>query len=282
MSWSRAGGFPLGRRSKIDGSKLLLEFVQKEDEGEYICTATNEIGYSEARAQLFVGRQPNGNNKSTYETGMFTLHTEPTLLQRPASDPFLTGKDYRTPQDHQTPRGDEKYKNTSFDLERGKFENCSTGKIKVEPSEQRIAQGSNATIKCLAKENTEVLWEKVREDLQSPNLFVSGNMIQVISASVSDRGMYVCTVVTSCGTERASSILEVEPREVPTVEMYPSNKVTVSKGESVLFQCRYLSGIPPPMISWSRSNGSPMPPNAELLAGGVLRFAFCFSIFCFF
>merc|ERR1712106_902243 len=62
-----------------------------------------------------------------------------------------------------------------------------------------------------------------------------------------------------------------EPREIPTIEMYPSDFQTVTKGESVLFQCRYMSGIPTPIISWARADGRPMPPNAELLSGGVLR-----------
>jgi hypothetical protein len=35
-----------------------------------------------------------------------------------------------------------------------------------------------------------------------------------------------------------------------------------------------MSGIPTPIISWGRDDGRPMPPNAELLSGGVLRFLF--------
>merc|ERR1712142_904412 len=100
---------------------------------------------------------------------------------------------------------------------------------------------------------------------------MSGPVITVRSAVVSDRGMYVCTATSQCGSGRASSVLEVEPREVPTIELYPADYQTVTRGESVLFQCRYMSGIPTPVISWARSDGRPMPPNAELLSGGVLR-----------
>ena len=39
----------------------------------------------------------------------------------------------------------------------------------------------------------------------------------------------------------------------------------------MLFQCRYMSGIPTPTVSWSRDGGGLMPSNAEVLSGGVLR-----------
>ena len=82
----------------------------------------------------------------------------------------------------------------------------------------------------------------------------------------------MCSVKTSCGSQgRSSSVLEVEPREPPTVELYPSSIQTVNKGESALFQCRYMSGIPTPTVSWVRQDGRPLGPNVEVLSGGVLR-----------
>ena len=148
---------------------------------------------------------------------------------------------------------------------------CPPVTVTIEPHEQTIPQGSSTELKCIGSGSSVISWEKVGEDLNSPSLTVAGSVITVSSAYVSDRGMYVCTATSSCGSGRASSILEVEPREIPTVEMYPSEYQTVTKGESVLFQCRYMSGIPTPMISWGRDDGRPMPPNAELLSGGVLR-----------
>ena len=90
---------------------------------------------------------------------------------------------------------------------------------------------------------------------------------------MSDRGLYVCTIRSpQCGTRaRASSVLEVEPREPPTAELYPATRQTVNTGESALFQCRYMTGIPTPVITWTREDGGQMPPNVEVLSGGVLR-----------
>ena len=80
---------------------------------------------------------------------------------------------------------------------------------------------------------------------------------------------------------------QIEPREPPTVELYPSTVQTVTLDESVLFQCRYMSGngnsvndysfhhdvfpgIPTPVITWTR-DGADMPDNAQILSGGVLK-----------
>ena len=148
---------------------------------------------------------------------------------------------------------------------------CPEVVVTIEPPEQTIAQGSSTKLTCNGPQDSLISWEKVGEDLLSPSLSVSGPVVMVSSSLVSDRGMYVCTATSTCGSGRASSILEVEPREVPTIELYPADYQTVTKGESVLFQCRYMSGIPTPTISWARQDGRPMPPNAELLSGGVLR-----------
>ena len=39
-----------------------------------------------------------------------------------------------------------------------------------------------------------------------------------------------------------------------------------------MFQCRYMTGIPTPVITWTREDGSQLPPNVEVLSGGVLRY----------
>ena len=82
----------------------------------------------------------------------------------------------------------------------------------------------------------------------------------------------MCTVRSHCGAQaRASSILEVELREPPTAKLYPRATQTVITGGSALFQCRYMSGNPTPVITWTRGDGGQLPPNVEVLSGGVLR-----------
>ncbi len=99
-----------------------------------------------------------------------------------------------------------------------------------------------------------------------------GNKLVFNDVRVEDRGVYVCTVETASGSSRASAILEVERREAPKIEIYPSETQTAIKGGSVLFQCRVMAGIPNPEVTWSRADGRSLGPNIEVLSGGgVMR-----------
>ena len=61
-------------------------------------------------------------------------------------------------------------------------------------------------------------------------------------------------VENQSGVTRDSAILEVERREKPQIEIYPSDNQNVVQGGSVLFQCRVMSGIPNPKITWRPLN----------------------------
>ena len=229
--WSRGGGWPMSSRARVSGSRLHFRGVTVEDEGEYVCEEPR--GGQPARAQLYV------QEAAWPGTGLGPRRPQSRPQTRPAAPA-------------PAPR-------------------CPAPTVAIEPVEQVVPQGQDTAITCKSSPPGNIQWMKVGEDMNSPQLKVMGERVEVRSALVSDRGMYVCTATTSCGAARASSILEVEPREAPVVELYPSPQQTVSTGESVLFQCRYLAGIPSPTISWSREDGSPLPPSAELLPGGVLR-----------
>ena len=231
LAWSRGGGWPMSSRATVSGSRLHFRGVTVEDEGEYVCEGPR--GGQPARAQLYV------QEAGWPGTGLGQQRPQ----GRPQTRPQIPAP---------APR-------------------CPAPTVAIEPVEQVVPQGQDAAITCKSTPPGNIQWMKVGEDMNSPQLKVMGERVEVKSALVSDRGMYVCTVTTSCGAARASSILEVEPREAPVVELYPSPQQTVSTGESVLFQCRYLAGIPSPTISWSREDGSALPTSAELLPGGVLR-----------
>ena len=145
--------------------------------------------------------------------------------------------------------------------------------VRIEPEEQTIGQGSSTELRCIGSGEPapSLEWSKVGEDLSSPNLVVSGGVLSLRNAAVSDRGMYICTAENAGGSARASGIIEVERREPPGVEIYPENSQTITKSGSVLFQCRTIAGIPSPLVTWTRVDGLPLQPNVELLGGGVLR-----------
>jgi hypothetical protein len=145
--------------------------------------------------------------------------------------------------------------------------------VRIDPEEQTIGQGSRAQLRCIATGDPQptLVWSKVGEDLSSPNLVVSGPLLSLRAAAVSDRGMYICTAENPGGSARASAIVEVERRESPAVEIYPESYQTITTGGSVLFQCRTVAGIPTPVVTWTRDDGRPFQPNVEILGGGVIR-----------
>ncbi len=59
VTWSRAGGLPLGIASRKSNSELLLEWNRNllyTDSGEYICTSWNNVGKNTSMIILLVER----------------------------------------------------------------------------------------------------------------------------------------------------------------------------------------------------------------------------------
>lgn len=71
-----------------------------------------------------------------------------------------------------------------------------------------------------------------------------------------------------------SSIVEIERREIPAIEIYPSAIQMLAEHSSALFQCRLTAGIPTPTIEWKKTDGTELADTSdvELLPGGVIRF----------
>ncbi|XP_076237238.1 basement membrane-specific heparan sulfate proteoglycan core protein-like isoform X3 [Calliopsis andreniformis] len=144
--------------------------------------------------------------------------------------------------------------------------------VKVKPERQTVAQGSVAEVRCVTsgEPDLQVRWSKYVETM-SPNAQQVGDTLRIVNVQISDRGVYVCRVTGPTGSHEASAIIEVEPREVPVLELYPKETQTVTLGGSADVQCRAIAGTPMPELHWSRQDGRPFPPNIKQLPGGVLR-----------
>lgn len=46
-----------GRRQILSNGNMIIRSVSEEDEGTYVCTATNQYGYDETRGRLIVLRK---------------------------------------------------------------------------------------------------------------------------------------------------------------------------------------------------------------------------------
>ncbi|CAH1240507.1 HSPG2 [Branchiostoma lanceolatum] len=82
---------------------------------------------------------------------------------------------------------------------------------------------------------------------------VLNDVLRIVRVSSADRGMYVCTVDNMAGVSSASIMLEVESRDLPAVQIFPTANMDLQIGQSTQLQCQATSGRPAPTIVWSRA-----------------------------
>lgn len=142
----------------------------------------------------------------------------------------------------------------------------------IEPERLTVAQGSTAELRCDARGDPvpTVRWTKVSGEL-GRNAEVFGSSLRLSDVSMHDRGIYICIAESAGGSAQATSMLEVERREAPVIELYPKANQTVVEGGSVILQCRITRGDPAPTIRWTKSDNRPFGPNIEELPHGALR-----------
>ena len=153
-------------------------------------------------------------------------------------------------------------------------------KVHLVPERQTIIQGKTGHITCQTSGSPtpKITWIKARSELSPARHFVmqgqNKSTLEIRDAIIEDRGLYVCRSENSGGIIQQSSIVEIERREIPAVEIYPSAVQLLPQDASALFQCRVTAGIPTPTIEWRKADGTDLEdvPNVELLPGGVIRF----------
>ena len=300
VTWSRSGGRPLGYGVTVSGPRLEFSSVRPSDEGRYVCRASNRAGSQEAETALYVssgGGSEVIQEVTTQLGGTVTLTCRPqtpgewrTVWTKSGSSLPATAsqRDGVLTLTRVTSRDAGLYICTASDAsglsqrlqarviieDQGFVSGEEAPTVTISPEQRTIGQGDTVEVTCVTRGSPapRVTWEKVGEDLSSPRVSVSGNTLTVRSAQVEDRGMYLCQAENRAGSNRAIVILEVEPREPPTLEIFPALSQTIVTGGSALYQCRPRTGIPAPSISWTRVDRRPLAPSAEILSGGVIRF----------
>ena len=304
VTWSRSGGRPLGYGVTVSGPRLEFSSVRPSDGGRYVCRASNRAGSQEAETALSVGSGgpgPGGGGEIQEVTaqlgGTVTLTCSPqtpgnwrTVWTKSGSSLPATAsqRDGVLTLNRVTSRDAGLYTCTASEAsglsqeiqarviiqDQDFVSGEAAPTVTISPEQRTIGQGDTVEVTCITRGSPapRVTWEKVGEDMSSPSVSVSGNTLTVRSARVEDRGMYLCQAENKVGSNRAIVILEVEPREPPTLEIFPALSQTIATGGSALYQCRPRTGIPAPSITWTRVDRRPLASSAEILSGGVIRF----------
>ena len=260
LQWAKQSGLlPAGRATDDGAGLLIITQVQEADSGTYICTATaGKFVVSETK-ELVVG--PGGG---PWGGGVMEVEPEDAAAS-PGDTIYLTCRG----------RGAVLWERQGAALPPAAFQEggvltipsaspahsgiyvCRGGgearqarvivlgigappAVTITPEQQTVGQGEDAELRCSASGSPRpaVTWSKVGEELSSPRIAVTGEVLRVRGAAVADRGMYLCTAESAGGSARASAILEVEPREAPRLEVYPQ-----------------VTPAPPPRLSAGAANG---------------------------
>ncbi|XP_017851571.1 basement membrane-specific heparan sulfate proteoglycan core protein isoform X12 [Drosophila busckii] len=143
-------------------------------------------------------------------------------------------------------------------------------RIAVMTDQHSIVQGADLSITCEASGSPypSIKWMKVSDSLAS-NVQITGNVLRIINAMPDNRGIYLCLAENPNGSDQASTTIDVEPRERPSIEITPSAPQTYQVGAQGLLYCA-ANGIPTPTVQWRRIDGSPLTPRHKEQSPGYI------------
>ncbi|XP_018799861.1 PREDICTED: basement membrane-specific heparan sulfate proteoglycan core protein isoform X10 [Bactrocera latifrons] len=142
--------------------------------------------------------------------------------------------------------------------------------VKRLPEQNRIIQGQDFSITCEATGSPypSIKWTKVHEAL-ADNVQQTGNVLRIINARPENRGMYLCIAENIAGSDESNTIIDVEPRESPTVDVHPPGPQSVTVGTEAMLYCSG-TGIPDPSVQWRRVDGKPLSPRCQEISPGYI------------
>ncbi|XP_054159296.1 basement membrane-specific heparan sulfate proteoglycan core protein-like isoform X2 [Oppia nitens] len=302
LRWTGGRNNILNPSSTFVNGIFRIDSVRKSDESEYFCHASNTAGTDSLRTILLVNGEDSADTGSKPHVTISPVNYEARRGETIKFDCKTTGNPLpelkwshsggdlphdsrqvggmliigRVTENHQG-----LYTCTArniYGMSQGQVRlSIESGRAiptaKIEPERQTIVQGHSGQLRCITSGNPipTISWQKVGDDLIPLRHKTNGDILFIENAIIEDRGLYMCRADNREGSAQSSSIIEIERREIPAIEIYPESMQTVVKDGSALFQCRVTAGIPPPTIEWRRSDGSLFTSSTELL-DGVIRF----------
>ncbi|XP_062558821.1 basement membrane-specific heparan sulfate proteoglycan core protein isoform X3 [Armigeres subalbatus] len=295
VTWERMDGHPLSANVIIEYGLLRFNSLRKSDEGTYRCSARNDIGESDRILQVYVQsrdpRPPPGGD-ITYETvqinpgnyeGRSGEQITLTCVCQPkgsvkwskAGEPSLPLNSYVQDElliiDHATIDNSGRYTCTATfpsGRERTSFVDVMVSPMRpdltvpqVKPLENKheITQGTDYTITCEASGNPHptIKWTLSGNPF-APNVQQNGNTLRILNAQPSNRGVYICVAENSEGMDRSYTVVDIDRREAPVLELYPTEPQVIKVGESIRLSCRATAGVPYPTLTWVRRDRRPL------------------------
>ncbi|XP_075954009.1 basement membrane-specific heparan sulfate proteoglycan core protein [Anarhichas minor] len=285
ITWSKLRS-PLPYRHKVVDNSLVLPTVGRQDSGEYICTATNNMGTTEVTVMLDVETPPYA---TSVPDDVAVRVGEVIRLQclahgTPPLTYTWTKLDGNLPPRAQVSGGD-----LQIDLataeDAGSYKCVASNKVanseviakvtvrsplavRVSPQVEVKAQGSAVEFTCSSAGGIETRIEWLKEGgALPPNHHVKDGVLRIENLEQSNEGIYICRASSVYGQAQDTARLTIQA--LPKVMINVRTSVqTVMIGNSVEFECQAV-GDPEPTVKWSKVGGSL--PAHIMVKGGMLR-----------
>ncbi|XP_060913968.1 basement membrane-specific heparan sulfate proteoglycan core protein isoform X1 [Labrus mixtus] len=285
ITWSKLRS-PLPWRHKVVDNALVLPTVGRQDSGEYICTATNNMGTTEVTITLDVETLPYA---TSLPDDVAVRVGEVIRLQclahgTPPLDYTWTKLDGNLPPRAEVSGGDLQI-NLATAEDAGSYKCVASNKVgnsevvakvtvrsplavRVSPQVEVKAQGSAVEFTCSAAGGIETKIEWLKEGgALPPNHHVKDGVLRIENLEQSNEGVYICRASGVYGQAQDSARLTIQA--LPKVMINVRTSVqTVMIGNSVEFECQAV-GDPEPTVKWSKVGGSL--PAHIMVKGGMLK-----------
>ncbi|XP_029973802.1 basement membrane-specific heparan sulfate proteoglycan core protein isoform X2 [Salarias fasciatus] len=285
IRWSKLRS-PLPWRHKIVDNSLVLPSVGRQDSGEYICSASNNMGVSDVTVMLDVETLPYA---TSLPDDVAVRVGEVIRLQCLAhGTPPLTYAwsklDGSLPPRAEINGGDLQI-NLATAEDAGTYKCVASNKVgnsevvakvtvrsplavRVSPQVEVKAQGSAVEFTCSAAGGVETKIEWLKEGgALPPNHHVKDGVLRIENLEQNNEGVYICRASSVYGQAQDTARLTIQA--LPKVMINVRTSVqTVMIGNSVEFECQAV-GDPEPTVRWSKVGGSL--PAHIMVKGGMLR-----------
>ncbi|XP_070509903.1 basement membrane-specific heparan sulfate proteoglycan core protein isoform X20 [Chironomus tepperi] len=285
VEWRRLDGYLSTDIVQREGY-LRFNSLRKSDEGTYQCVGQNNVGESEITIPIYVREQaarPPAREEVNVEPSEYTGEPGREVKLYCSSSPrgtvswsktgsvqlprnvYVSGEEltiqYTTVDDSgryicsvRFPNGvsRQSYADVSIVPRRDEVQ------PKIKPLEQRytVIQGTDFEITCdtTGTPYPTVTWSMSGGHLGS-NARQTGNVLRILNINVENSGVYVCLATNNAGSDQVATVIDVERREPPVIELFPKESQKLRVGESTRLSCRTLSGSPHPTVTWVRRDG---------------------------
>ncbi|XP_054634283.1 basement membrane-specific heparan sulfate proteoglycan core protein isoform X11 [Dunckerocampus dactyliophorus] len=285
ITWSKLRS-PLPWRHKVVDNYLVLPNVGRQDSGEYICAATNNMGTTEVTITLDVETPPYA---TSVPDDVAVRVGEVIRLQclahgTPPLTYTWTKLDGGLPSRAQVSDGDLQI-NLATTEDAGSYKCVASNKVghsevlakvavrsplavRVSPQVEVKAQGSAVEFTCSAAGGVETKIEWLKEGgALPPNHHIKDGVLRIENLEQSNEGVYICRASSVYGQAQDAARLTIQA--LPKVMINVRTSVqTVMIGNSVEFECQAI-GDPEPTVKWSKVGG-PLPTHIVVM-GGMLK-----------